>query len=313
MIVLVGLGIVFWLFLKEQQKESKKTEKKNIPSLLARLGLQDSGTKQNSPQPSVSRILTMQTEEPPTALKGTFEPPHTQENISKGAESAATIPFDLELPAKYLKLEQILQEKTEELEKKEKALANELKTRKEFNKVKDILEKELKDIRDKNHQLQLELGASQAEVENYKKHIIQLEDKIKTKEQEIKQKEGEINDLVKRIQVFATPQSTKEEKLASQPPPTEIKPEVKAAEIKDEGSKPQISPEEIKKVEIKEEQSAPQAPPPAIKPEVKEPQIQQEVVTLESKDSETQQPSTQQQEKKIAQGEPLRQPRRSSQ
>ncbi len=83
-----------------------------------------------------------------------------------------------EWKGKYQRLDRLFNEKSAALEKSEESLQNELNNRKEFNKVKDILEKELKDHKDKASNIQVELTVARAETEGYKKRISQLEEKI---------------------------------------------------------------------------------------------------------------------------------------
>ena len=59
-----------------------------------------------------------------------------------------------------------------------KKLKNELNNRKEFNKIKDILEKDLREAKDRARNVQLELNAAKTEAEESKKRIDQLEDKV---------------------------------------------------------------------------------------------------------------------------------------
>lgn len=104
-----------------------------------------------------------------------------------------------ELKEKYELLDRLFKEKSSTLEKAEESLQNELKNRKEFNKVKDILEKELKDTKDKARNVQAEMSAFQTEAESYQKRINQLEEKVTKLEKIVITKEDEISDLRKRL------------------------------------------------------------------------------------------------------------------
>ncbi len=106
-----------------------------------------------------------------------------------------------ELKEKYELLDRLFKEKSSALEKSEESLQNELKNRKEFNKVKDILEKELKDTKDKARNVQAEMNASQAEAESDQKRINQLEEKVTKLEKTMIAKEDEISDLRKRLPI----------------------------------------------------------------------------------------------------------------
>ena len=59
---------------------------------------------------------------------------------------------------KYDRLQNLFQEKSAELEKTQSQLESEISHRKDFNKIKDILEKELADTKDKLKNLQTELS-----------------------------------------------------------------------------------------------------------------------------------------------------------
>lgn len=218
--IMAGLGVVMWLLFQEKNKSEKK---KGLPNLLDRLGPKDDTGPKISSEPPLSKALKMPV--PEEQLKTLDEPKEDSEKEesprAKGEVVSTSLP-DLELIAKSEKLELLLQEKTEELEKKEKALEVELKAKKDFHKVKDILEKEIKELKDKAHQSHLEISARQTEIENYKKRIAQLEEKIKAKEQEVKQKEDQINELNKRIQTSTSP---KPPETQEQPKETDAKKE----------------------------------------------------------------------------------------
>ncbi len=100
-----------------------------------------------------------------------------------------------EVKEKHLKLEQLFKEKSEELDRIQRSLDNELRNRKDFNKVKDILEKESKETKDRLKEIQGELINSRTENDGYKKRIQQFEDKATKLEKEIIAKENEIEDL----------------------------------------------------------------------------------------------------------------------
>jgi hypothetical protein len=109
------------------------------------------------------------------------------------------------LKEKYAKLESLFNEKSSEYEKTKESLDHELQNRKEFNKVKDLLEKEVRDSKDKTRSIQGELNNTQTENENQKKRTAQLEEKAGKLEKELLEKEDKIEDLVKRMQAFASP------------------------------------------------------------------------------------------------------------
>ncbi len=106
-----------------------------------------------------------------------------------------------ELKKKYELLDRLFKEKSSALERAEESLQNELKNRKEFNKVKDILEKELKDTKDKSRNVQAEMNASQTEAESYQKRTNLLEEKVTKLEKIVITKEDEIIDLRKLLPI----------------------------------------------------------------------------------------------------------------
>ncbi len=110
-----------------------------------------------------------------------------------------------ELKQKYETLDKLLKEKSSLLERNEEALQNELKNRKDFNKVKDILEKELKETKERARGLQVELTDAMAASEGHKKRITQIEEKTTKLQKTILEKDDEINNLLKRLQTFASP------------------------------------------------------------------------------------------------------------
>ena len=309
--MVIGLGIVGWLFFGSSNtnpKDTKNTDSKdgkdNQPSLLERLGLNDDKPKKENAK-SLKNADLPEIKPPMQTL------PETPTNTSLDLQENSLPPtIDTELPAQYERLEVLFKEKSEQLEKSEKALANELKTHKEFNKIKDLLEKELKDTKDKNHKTQLELTAFQAEVENYKNRLSQSEGKIKLKEQDIKQKEQQIDELVKKLQTFAAPALPQSASQAPNIPgassdtkkPVETQESQESApsnETKLPDPLPQASTVDFQpkeKTPANEEQQTPINPDNTTKSSPKTPQTE-----------EKQEPEK---EKTFVQGEPIRQPPR---
>ena len=85
-----------------------------------------------------------------------------------------------ELQVRCEKLEILLKEKTEELEKSRAALETGLRSTEEFQKVKTILENELVNIRNENRTLKQELSMIKLDTENYQKHITSLKEELNT-------------------------------------------------------------------------------------------------------------------------------------
>lgn len=125
------------------------------------------------------------------------------------AESSVPDIEGKELKEKCERLEKILKEKNEELEKIHPALSNEIKNRKEFNQVKDVLEKELKDTKDKFRQSQNDSNSLNQEIEKHKKRIDQLEEKVIECEKQFleaenfaKEKDRKIAQLSKSLEIL---------------------------------------------------------------------------------------------------------------
>ncbi|MBF0533200.1 MAG: hypothetical protein HQL23_08945 [Candidatus Omnitrophica bacterium] len=111
-----------------------------------------------------------------------------QASIAKEVEMMSEL---AELREKYERLDQIFAERSRELETTKEALENEVRNRKDFNKVKDLLEKELHDSKDKNRMIHVKCVAAETEAEGYKKRIAQLEEKVARLEKNILEKEQE--------------------------------------------------------------------------------------------------------------------------
>jgi len=121
------------------------------------------------------------------------------EEEEKNIESEMNASLELnELKEKYTRVEKMMQEKRDALEKAEKSLSVEKTTQKEFNKVKDLLEKEIRDTKNHAREVQVTLTATKTESESFKKRIAQLEEKATKLEKEIGEKESEIDTLVKK-------------------------------------------------------------------------------------------------------------------
>ena len=161
-------------------------------------------------------------------------------SLSKDEEKHIEEEIDLtlqfhELKEKYERLDSLFKEKSSELEKAQRSLETELRTRKEFNKVKDILEKELKDVKDRTHNLQIELISAKTEAEGYQKRINQLETKVTQLEKEILQKEEAMEELLKKQAKIESPKTIQPQAVSPAPshipnPPTETSAGTKSVE-----------------------------------------------------------------------------------
>ena len=173
-------------------------------SLLSRLGLggKQSQEKKGSKETSIQKVAEGGgIPATPPASTGTASlrldqttpstPPTTQSSKQYPAPSALSIRCDelqtqiTESQEKYKKLDELFNEKSAALEKAEKSLVHEEKARKEFNKVKDMLEKELKDTKDHTRDLQIKVTSAQTEAQSYLNRINQLEERIKNNDKVI--------------------------------------------------------------------------------------------------------------------------------
>lgn len=186
-----------------------------------------------------------------------------------------------ELQQKYEKLETLFQEKSQELEHTKTELESELKNRKEFNKLKDLLEKEVRDTKDKVkaaharesqaeteaislqkriEQLELRLSKTEKEILEKEKalnaaamdiqkergHAADLEEKLKKKDEVIEEKNERINQMVASFQTGASPASEEAASLPTMPPvPKPIE-------------EPPLSPEAVPEEPVQETEPPPQ-------------------------------------------------------
>lgn len=250
-ILISGLGLVFFLLWKESHRQNNSSIKENAKgntqetdstALLARLGLEENAA-QGKPAPKKPRIHFFNLGKKSAPLK--TDPELTAMSLADGSflnientKGTATLRLDKstkkefapetelalevedlrlknkDITGKLEKIDSLLREKSEELEKTRKDLAAELRNRKEFNKIKDILEKELKDLKDRNRISQNEVTASQTETQSNLKRITQLEEKIKKLEKENREREEALKPGAAGIDQTLSVPSNIQEKLA---------------------------------------------------------------------------------------------------
>ncbi len=131
-----------------------------------------------------------------------------------------------QLQERYDKLDKLFIEKSESLERTLNDLEHEQKNRKEFNKVKDLLEKEIKDSKDIAKKAEAGLNSIKSESTTYTARITQLEEKIKKLEGELYAKEDLLEEQSKKI----TQLSSASKMAAASRPATEPKIEEKPPE-----------------------------------------------------------------------------------
>ena len=219
--------------LKDFLEQEKKKKGEYSPSF-------GSASLKTQPSEEPVKSPTMEIVKTPTPLSAEDE---------KKLERELDASLELtELKNKYGRLEKMFQEKSTSLEHSEQALKTEHQTQKEFNKVKDILEKELKDTRDNARKIQVELTATKTESEIYKRRITQLEEKATKLEREITEKEKEVDSLVKKLQTFAspataaTPPKPKEQSTTQGLPSSEQESRPSTPQVKETKEEPSLPP-----------------------------------------------------------------------
>ena len=114
-----------------------------------------------------------------TKIENPFSNSKEEKNVIRAHEEhAVQIDEPSDWQTKYEKIEILFFEKSTMLEKLEKSFANEIKNRKEFNLLRDILEEQIEKTKERNRQLQAELISLRNENEEYRTKIIQLENQI---------------------------------------------------------------------------------------------------------------------------------------
>lgn len=140
-------------------------------------------------------------------------------NDSASTEAELAFKFDelksqhQELQQKYEKLETLFQEKSQELEHTKTELESELKNHKEFNKLKDVLEKEVRDTKNKVKAAHARESQAETEAISLQKRIEQLELRLSKTEKEILEKEKALNAAAMDIQKERGHAADLEEKL----------------------------------------------------------------------------------------------------
>ena len=155
----------------------------------------------DEPQTGTASIKTVPADKP-VEEKPLPEP----QGEEKEAPSSSSSELN-KLQGKYEKLDALFKEKGAELQKAQESLENEVRDRKEFNTVKDLLEKELKDSKDRTRDIKVEGENTKSEIERHQKRAALLEEKMALLERELVEKDDKINDLVKRLQTEEPPES----------------------------------------------------------------------------------------------------------
>lgn len=154
-IQLSGISLVVWLYLSELRNEGETSIEK----------LEDIPDQQ---KPNLFNQLNIKTSAKPLSS----EPVEGNTNLKE------ELALHSEIKNKYDKLEILFQEKSEELENTERALVNEISNRKEFEKVEELMEQRIVELKEKYRYAQVELTSVQAQRNQYQKENKQLEAKI---------------------------------------------------------------------------------------------------------------------------------------
>lgn len=109
------------------------------------------------------------------------------------------------LKAKYKKLDEMFQEKSEELQKADNTLMNEMKNRQDFDKLKELLEGELRDVKGRARELQQSLRDARMETEFQKNQAVELKEQISQLEVNLDKKD----DALDKIQFKASQDESK--------------------------------------------------------------------------------------------------------
>ncbi len=135
------------------------------------------------------------------------------------------------LAERYERLDTLFKEKAQLLEKTTKELEQEQRNRKDFNKVKDLIEKELKDAKVRAKQAEGALNSAKDEAQVLTRRITQLEEKIKGLEKEIYARDDQLREA--QVTIASLPAAPKTDTVAVSEPVVE--PAVEAGLIPAEG------------------------------------------------------------------------------
>lgn len=116
------------------------------------------------------------------------------------AESDESLQSFKELEGKFESLNKLLKEKNEELQRAQEVVQNELKNREDYEKVKDILEQELIEVKERSRQVQQEKESLQEEFTKTNSLIPDLEEKAARLEEELLKREDELRVSVEKYE-----------------------------------------------------------------------------------------------------------------
>lgn len=200
--VLTGVGIALLIMSSEKKEESQRVE--GGTRALAGNKLHDV-LKQPSPKSkkdavtpaSVLKNVGLESgsghEQASVSARDNFHGIELSNEEEKNLEEEISLSAELsELKEKYVILDKLFKEKQNEFELVQRELKNEIKGRKEFNKIKDLLEKELRDVKDGHNSLRNDIASAETKSMSFQRRIEQLEGRVTSKEKEIAGKEKEV-------------------------------------------------------------------------------------------------------------------------
>lgn len=211
------LSVIFKKFKLKKTSSEPQPQEASPLSILNNIIERKPGEDMNS---------SVQLDKPPTgtaSIQTVAEEDVISDEDAKRIDKEIQLTTDLnEWKEKYARIDTLFTEKSSALEKAKESLENELNHRKEFNKIKDLLEKELKESKERTRNAQQELNAARSEGEAHKKRVLLLEEKIARLEKTLLEEKDKLEEL-------RTTLTTPALSVANTPPPI-IAEETKADE-----------------------------------------------------------------------------------
>ena len=180
----IGIGVVIWMLKNDKGSTEEIVEKINLKDL-EKKNLPDISKKIIKDKKSFFNLKTAEIKK---------EIPQTLTEKKVNVDKRNVLNEDKNLKIKYERLEKLFKEKSEVLERVQLALDNELKNKKDFDKVKDIIEKDAQEVKARIKESQDELNALKQEKEKKEKEVFMLEEKVLELKATLKKfKESEIS------------------------------------------------------------------------------------------------------------------------
>lgn len=195
-------GLLKKLKIRGRNEETEDgPETVSLPSLKNLFQDDQEDTSTDEPKTGTASIKTVASER-----SAREQPSPKARSEEKTSENESALSSQLSgLQEKYQKLDALFKEKSAELQKTKESLDNEIKNRKEFENVKELLEKEITDSKDRTRNIQAEGENAAAEIKRYEKRAAQFEEKADKLEKDLIEKDNKINELLNRLEVFTGP------------------------------------------------------------------------------------------------------------